>query len=201
MIHLCTRLKCMQSIKTYINIFLLLIISISCKRNNEIDELVKAENTPYPVHCSNNLKDYDETGIDCGGSCKSCNTGAPATPSCTVNENTLVINNTSYSTNIASVDTVSSYTISGVYNNSVYYSITLNTTPNHSKSYSIVGTLPLTSDQASVQIGYNMNSLQLTSGKVYFNTSGTYFKAVICNGSGTQSNLSVSVKGNINFKL
>jgi len=160
----------------------------------------KGENTPYPVHCANKIKDYDELGIDCGGSCKSCDTGAAATPSCSVSESTIIINNNSYSTNIGHVDTVNTYTISGVYNNSIYYVITLNTTPNHSKTYSIVGTLPLTSDQASVQIGYNMNTLQLTSGKLYFNTIGTYKKVIICNGSGTQANISVPVKGSMFYQ-
>ena len=60
--------------------FLLVAVSFfSCKRNSEIDELGKNESSQYPPHCFNKIKDQDETGIDCGGKCEACTSGAPAT--------------------------------------------------------------------------------------------------------------------------
>jgi hypothetical protein len=74
--------------------FLLITISFfSCKRNSEIDEIGKNESSQFPPHCFNKIKDQDETGVDCGGKCDSCTSGAPATPSCTVAENTMIVNN------------------------------------------------------------------------------------------------------------
>lgn len=35
----------------------------------------KPEKTATPSHCSNGIKDNDETGVDCGGSCNACGSG------------------------------------------------------------------------------------------------------------------------------
>lgn len=45
--------------------FLSLILILSaCQRNNNTQ----------PSHCTNNVQDQNETGVDCGGSCSACNT-------------------------------------------------------------------------------------------------------------------------------
>src|SRR5687767_4842682 len=36
----------------------------------------KKDDNNQPSHCTNNVQDQDETGVDCGGSCSACNTPA-----------------------------------------------------------------------------------------------------------------------------
>ena len=181
--------------------FLLVAVSFfSCKRNSEIDELGKNESSQYPPHCFNKIKDQDETGVDCGGKCESCTSGAPATPSCTVTENTMIVNNVTYTANIGTADTGAYYTVNGVFSTSNNYKLTLKSAPDQTKVYTIDGAIPDKLDEVAMQITYSLGTVYLTSGKVYFKNNGTSYTAVICNGAGLLSSLNIPVKGSINFQ-
>lgn len=170
----------------------------SCKRKSEIDELGKNESAQYPLHCYNKLQDEDETGVDCGGKCEACS-GTPAAPICSVPGNTMIVNNTNYTASAGGVDSGAYYTINGVYNSSNNYQITLKSRPDETKVYTIDGTIPDQLNEAAMQIEYSLGTVYLTSGKVYFKNNGSSYTAVICNGSGLLSNVSISIKGNLNF--
>jgi hypothetical protein len=185
--------------KKKIYLLFIFISFFSCKRESEIDELGKNESAQYPLHCYNKIKDEDETGIDCGGKCAACS-GTPATPSCTVPANTMIVNNSSYTANIGGADSSLYYTINGVYNSSNNYQITLKTKPDVTKVYTIDGAIPDQANEAAMQIGYSLGTVHLTSGKVYFKNNGSSYTAVICSGIGLLSNVSVSVKGNVEFQ-
>ncbi len=184
-------------------IIFLLFIAVnfySCKRNSEIDELGKNESSQYPPHCFNKIKDQDETAVDCGGECESCSSGVPAVPSCTVAENTMIVNNVTYTANVGAADTGAFYTVNGIFNSSNNYQLTLKSAPDQTKVYTIDGTIPDQSNEVAMQITYSLGTVFLTGGKVYFKNNGSSYTAVICNGVGLLTNVNIPVKGSINFQ-
>jgi hypothetical protein len=200
-IHLYLYLLIRQmKIKNLLYLICLAISFFSCKRNSEIDELGKNETAQYPLTCYNKIQDQDETGIDCGGKCKSCATGAPATPSCTVSENTMIVNNVTYTALVGGSDSGAYYTINGIFNSSNNYQLTLKSAPDQTKVYSIDGSIPDQSNEAAMQIQFGQGTVHLTSGKVYFKNNGSSYTAVICSGSGLLANVSIPVKGSVNFQ-
>ncbi len=188
-----------MKIKKTLYLLFMVISFFSCKRNSEIDELGKNETAQYPQNCYNKVQDQDETDIDCGGKCKKC-AGAPATPSCTVNENTMVVNNVTYTAFVGGADSGAYYTISGIFNSTNNYQLTLKSVPDQTIVYNIDGSIPDQSNEAAMQIQYGQGTVHLTSGKVYFKNNGSSFTAVICSGSGLLANVSIPVKGSINFQ-
>jgi hypothetical protein len=172
----------------------------SCKRNSEIDELGKNESSQYPPHCFNKIKDQDETGVDCGGQCESCTSGVALVPSCTVAENTMIVNNITYTANVGNADTGAYYIVNGIFNSSNNYKLTLKSAPDQTKVYTIDGAIPDQLNEVAMQITYSLGTVYLTSGKVYFKNDGTSYTAVICNGIGLLSSLNIPVKGSINFQ-
>jgi hypothetical protein len=181
--------------------FLMIAISFfSCKRNSEIDEIGKNESSQFPPHCFNKIKDQDETGVDCGGQCESCTSGVALVPSCTVAENTMIVNNITYTANVGIADTGAYYIVNGIFNSSNNYKLTLKSAPDQTKVYTIDGAIPDQLNEVAMQITYSLGTVYLTSGKVYFKNNGTSYTAVICNGIGLLSSLNIPVKGNINFQ-
>ncbi len=172
----------------------------SCKRNSEIDEIGKNESSQFPPHCFNKIKDQDETGVDCGGQCESCTSGVALVPSCTVAENTMIVNNITYTANVGSADTGAYYIVNGIFNSSNNYKLTLKSAPDQTKVYTIDGAIPDQLNEVAMQITYSLGTVYLTSGKVYFKNNGTSYTAVICNGIGLLSSLNIPVKGSINFQ-
>lgn len=186
--------------KSLITILCIILSFFSCKKKSEVTEVGKNETSQYPAHCFNKIKDSDETAIDCGGKCESCSNGTPVAPTCTVSQNTITINNANYTVGVGGIDTGAYYTVSGVYNNSYHYRLMLKSAPDQTKVYTIDGNVPDQFNDASFQIDYNQSSLNLTSGKVYFKNNGSTYTAVICNGLGELSNLSIPVKTNFSFQ-
>jgi hypothetical protein len=186
--------------KNLILILCVVVTFFSCKNKSEIDELGKNESSNYPPHCFNNIKDADETGIDCGGKCETCTPGIPSTPSCTVSTNSIVINNVTSSINLGTADSGSFYTVTGLYGNSKFYRLMLKSIPDQTKVYTIDGTTPDQDNDVFFQISYNLSTLFLTSGKVYFKNNGNSYTAVICNGSGEMTGLTIPVTANLTFQ-
>jgi hypothetical protein len=186
--------------KKLIPIFCILITLAFCKKKNGINEDGKNESSQYPPHCFNKIKDQDETAVDCGGQCESCVVGTPVAPACTTTANTFTINNVNYTAGMGTKDTGAYYNVNGVYGNSQNYRLTLKSAPDQTKVYNIDGSIPDQATEAAMQFQYNLTTVYLTSGKVYFKNNGGSYTAVICNGSGVLSNISIPVKANFTFQ-
>jgi hypothetical protein len=186
--------------KKLIPILCILTTLSFCKKNSEIAEDGRNETSQYPPHCFNKIKDQDETAVDCGGKCEACSVGTPVTPSCTTSVNTFSINNVNYTANLGTKDTGAYYNVNGVYGSSKNYRLTLKSPPDQTKVYTIDGSIPDQANEAAMQFDYNLTTVYLTSGKVYFKNNGSSYTAVICNGSGLLSNISIPVKANFNFQ-
>lgn len=186
--------------KNFIPILCILISIFSCKKKSDVTEVGRNETSQYPPHCFNKIKDSDETDIDCGGKCESCTNGTPVAPTCTVSVNTITINNATYTINAGAIDTGAYYTVSGLFNTSSNYRLMLKSAPDQTKVYTIDGNVPDQANDVSFEVAYNFSTLNLTSGKVYFKNNGNSYTAVVCNGMGQLSNLSIPVNANFNFQ-
>lgn len=160
----------------------IVIAFISCKRKQTLRELESGQVlVKYPTTCYNGVQDPEETGVDCGGPCGSCNV---VTPSCSYTNNIVLIGANNYLSSGTTCTLNGSYfRFSGNYTNGTYYVDLGTPSPDMSKSYAINYSVPNSNECNVTFSDGSYGNLILSAGTVFITQSGGKYHATICGGS------------------
>lgn len=164
-------------------LFITLFVFSFCKRKN-IETTPPATLAEFPFHCYNGLLDADESGIDCGGSCKPCGV---AIPTCTQAANRLtlgVANYTLTNSNCGNLYDANTYDFRGSYADGTFTIRISGSLPDVSKSYPINSNSSPNANEAYALISSgSFGNMTSTTGTVFISQNAGKYTVTLCGAS------------------